>query len=258
MSATVTYKNSPIFDISRTTKKLTTSGQWMEDDLYVSSTYDIIGDKAEKVRDVYSVDLALADTGFATWTPATSATAIVASVNCTTEVLAMANYDYFLKWYGDFQPVLQSGATTKAQLIRECAILRQYITRRPHNYANLNLGNFSGNGATTFTASPLMVYYTTSGAQSMTYSISYGIYPAAVAPTFSNSTSLTPTLTIKTPTYNARCYSSYFAVARAPELDQDNSYIHLRGELWRIPKPSPMTEMYEDIVDLYLNPLQGD
>lgn len=258
MSATVTYKNSPIFDISRTTKKLTTSGKWLDADIYVSSNYDIIGDKAEKVRDVYSWDSALADTGFADWTPATTATAIVASINYTTEVLDMANYDYFLKWFGDFQPVLQSGATTKAQLIRECAILRQYITRRPSSYANIEAGSFASNSVTTYTASPLMVYWNTSGKQAVTYSISYGIYPALVSPTFSNSTSLTPTLTIKTPTYNARCYASYFATARAPELDQDNSMLHLRGELWRVPKPSPMMEMYENIVDLYHNPIQGE
>jgi hypothetical protein len=230
----------------------------MEADLYVSSNYDIIGDKAEKVRDVYSWDSTLADTGFATWTPETKATVIVASINYTTEVLDMANYDYFLIWKGDFQPALQSGATTKAQLIRECGILRQYITRRPSSAANLDAGSFASNAVTSYTTSPLMVYWNTSGKQAVTYSISYGIYPAVVTPTFSNSSSLTPTLTIKTPTYNARCYSSYFAVARAPELDQDNSMLHLRGELWRIPKPSPMAEMYEDIVDLYQNPIQGE
>ena len=64
-----------------------------------------------------------------------------------------------------------------------------------------------------------MLYYNTSGTATFTWSSTYGFYPAAVAATFSSSTTDTPNITIKTPTLNARCNSSYFAVARGSDVD---------------------------------------
>lgn len=208
--------------------------------------------KPELVRVVCDQEFSLADTGFSTWTPSTTAAVIKASQNITTEVLDMANYEYILKWETSFFAAYQSGATMKAQVIYETADQYQQIRRQPNNLANLQTLNFNSNTCTTYFTCPLLRYYTSAGASSYTHSISYGIYPALVAATFSNSTSLTPTLTVKTPTINARCYASYFATARAAELDQANSKVHLVGKLYKQEIPGEVRAMYEEMYQRYI------
>ena len=206
----------------------------------------------ELVRVVCDQEFSLADTDFPTWTPSTTAAVIKASQNITTEVLDMANYEYILKWETSFFAAYQSGATMKAQVIYETADQYQQIRRQPNNLANLQALNFNSNTCTTYFTCPLLRYYTAAGASSYTHSISYGIYPALVAATFSNSTSLTPTLTVKTPTINARCYASYFATARAAELDQANSKVHLVGKLYKQEIPGEVRAMYEEMYQRYI------
>ena len=72
-----------------------------------------------------------------------------------------------------------------------------------------------------------------------------------VASTFSNSTSGNPTVTVKTPTINARCHNSYFATARASELDQANSKVKLVGKLYRFEKTGAIRDMYDDFYKRY-------
>jgi hypothetical protein len=102
---------------------------------------------------------------------------------------------------------------------------------------------------------PIIDYYNTSGTHTMTYSGSYGFYQSAVAATFSNSTSDTPNLTIKTPSISARCNSTYFAVARGSDVDKANSTVKLKGELWRMKHSNTVEAMYASAVDLYRHPI---
>ena len=218
--------------------------------------WDFKGYKPELVNgNLYSFSASLADTDFATWTPATTASVIVASTNVGTFTADMVNYEYLLHWKCTFDGVYPSGTTMKAAPVREIGDLWQTILRRPNSVANLAASNFNGNGCITLNSTPLNVYYNTNGTLSYTYSISYGVYPAAVAATYSSSTSNTPTVTMKSPSYSARCNSSYFSTARAGDIDQDNSVIHIKGELWRVPKGAVSRSLYESLVDLYNNPL---
>lgn len=230
------------------THVLATNGMQLTDDITIEKIPE-----PELVRVVCDQEFSLADTNFPNWTPSTTAAAIKASQNITTEVLDMAAYEYILKWETSFFAAYQSGATMKAQVIYETADQYQQIRRQPNNLANLQALNFNSNTCTTYFTCPLMRYYTTAGASTYTHSLSYGIYPALVAATFSNSTSLTPTMTVKTPTINARCNSSYFAVARAPELDQANSKIHMVGKLYRQKIPGEVRAMYEEMYQRYIN-----
>lgn len=227
---------------------LDTSGKQLTDDIIIEKIPE-----PELVRVVCDQEFSLADTNFPNWTPSTTAAAIKASQNITTEVLDMANYEYILKWETSFFAAYQSGATMKAQVIYETADQYQQIRRQPNNLANLQALNFNSNTCTTYFTCLLMRYFTTAGASSYTHSLSYGIYPALVAATFSNSTSLTPTMTVKTPTINARCNSSYFATARAAELDQTNSKVHLVGKLYKQEIPGEVRVMYEEMYQRYIS-----
>ena len=209
------------------------------------------GSKPEFVQKFYDQTLALSTTSFPDWTASTTATSIKATEDITTVTLDMANYEYLVRWKYRIDFVYNTGATLKAIPIRECADMWQEIIRRPSTLANLRNEVFNGNYCITLYTAPLLEYYTTKGADSFTYSISYGVYPSATAHTFSNSTSDTPVLTLKTPQINARCYSSYFATARKTEIDSTNTKYHLVGELYRVPVEATARCMYEDLVDIY-------
>lgn len=210
-----------------------------------------MGKMAEFVQTLYQTEIKLSDTTFPSWTPATTAKAIVATKTATTFIADFSKYDYILKWETSFDAVLSDGATAKAQLIWEGADQYQVLCKRPNSLANIEAENFNGNTCNTYFTVPFMRYYNTSGTATYTHSISYGIYPAVTASTFSNATSNAPTVTVKTPTINARCNASYFATARAKELDQDNSIITLVGKLYRIEKTSAVRDMYADFFARY-------
>ena len=207
----------------------------------------------EFVQTLYDNETALADTDFASWTPSTTAKAIIATANAGTFVADMSTYEYLLKWETSFEAVLNSGATTKAQVIWEGADQYQILCKRPNSLANIQSENFNGNVCFTYFTVPFMRYYNTSGMATYTHSISYGVYPALNASTFSSSTANSPTVTVKTPTINARCNNSYFATARARELDQANSKVKVVGKLYRFEKTGAIRDMYDDFYKRYNN-----
>ena len=208
--------------------------------------YDFMGKMPEFVNTIYTNEVALEDTDFATWTPSTSASTIVASVTAGTFSANFANYEYILKWETSVDVALQAGATTKAQLIWEGADQYQILCKRPNSLVNIGAMNFNGNTCFTYYTVPFMRYYKTDGTSTYTHSISYGIYPVVTAATFSNATSNTPTVTVKTPSVSARCYKSYFTEARAAEVDQENTSIKIVGKLYRIEVAGAIREMYKD------------
>ena len=70
-----------------------------------------------------------------------------------------------------------------------------------------------------------------------------------------NTSSTTPTLTIKSPSWNARCHATYFSVNRAPELDSTNSNIKMRCDIYRVRAGSTLNMFYRNVIDLYNHPL---
>lgn len=213
--------------------------------------YDWKGEDTEFLQTVYDEVFTLDDTTFPSWTPANTASAIKASVNAAKIVFDMVNYDYLLEWQVRFDAAYEDGATLINQAYRECAVIYQAIQRNPNSVANIQAKNFNGNRCVTLFTTPLNVYYNANGNLTYTYSVSYGIYGSATAATFSNSTAASPTVTIKTPAINARCHDTYFAMARAPELDTEKSTIHMTGKLYRSKVGATLRSMYGELIDLY-------
>ena len=201
----------------------------------------------------YNYEETLADTDFASWTPSTTASVIVASGNAGTFAADLEKYEYLLRWRYTCDFVYNSGTTMKAVPVRECADVWQTIMKRPNTLANIEAENYNGNTCITQLSTPLLVYYNTSGSKTYTFSITYGVYPSPVAATFSNSTSNTPTVTVKYPSISARCNSSYFSTARAAGVDQDESVIKMKGEIWRVEKGAVMRSLYGLVIDIYNN-----
>ena len=213
------------------------------------------GDKCKKIAAYDTQTILLKNTTFPTWTPSTTAATIKSSTNAGTFVADMANHDYMLRWRCRFDAAYKTGATLKAQCCQEMAEIWQAIFRRPNSLDNIAANNFNGTVCITLYTTPLNVYWNTNGAKTYTYSISYGIYPAATAATFSSATADSPTVTVKRPSWSARCSNTYFATARAPELDTDNSTIKIYGEAFETERGAALRTMYGGLVDLYNNPL---
>ena len=219
--------------------------------------YNWMGSQAEFVSEVYSVhEFTLKSTSFNGWTPSTTAKTIKSALSPTTFVADMANYEYMLKWYCECDLVYSTGYTDVARTIRVASVICQVICKRPNSLANIAASNFAGNACVTYRTSPLMEYWNNNGSHTYTYGASYGVYPAATAATFSNSTADNPTVTVKTPAWSARCSTTYFSTSNAGYIDQVNSKIRMKGELYRMKIGSPERNMLNDLIALYNTPLE--
>lgn len=219
--------------------------------------FDMSGENAwmgldcEFVEKIFEETKKLSETDYATWTPSTTAKAIVATQAIHTFAADLENYEYLLRWKYSFDAVWADSAAKKVRPIRECDVIYQMIFKRPGSLAAIKSGSFAANACITLHTAPLLHYYNSSGAETYTFSTSYGVYAAAQAATFSNSSSNSPTVTVKTPPVSARCSSTYFSTTRAGDIDQENSEYHLVGELFRVKKGSILRKIYGDLIALY-------
>ena len=201
---------------------------------------------------VYTKSDTLNNTSFASWTPSTTAATMVSSVSAGTFAADLENYQYYLVWECkcDADYTGQS-PTLKAHFLFSRAYIVQEITKRPSTFANVQSNTFDGNNCTSLYASNFLRYYgTTQGSITYSWSASYGIYFGAAAATFSNSTSDTPTVTIKTPTLSARCSTSYFSTGNAAKVNQAKSTWSITGKLYRIKKKGAIRCIMEHVAGM--------
>ena len=204
----------------------------------------------------YSDSYLLGSTSYNGWAGSTTAKAIVASASAGTFVASsMSQYEYLIQWQMDVDVTLKSTATKKATPIRECANVYQLITRRPNSMANITNDNFNGNTAYTFFTAPFMQYWNTSGSSTYTWSNSYGFYGTVQTPTFSNATAESPTVTLKTPIWYARCSASYFATGRVGDVDQTATTLKRTCKIYRVKAGTAPKEIYEGLVGIINHPL---
>lgn len=261
------YSGVTIVTPTEATQVLETSRYYMTDDITVNPIppnykdrtipYDFLGVAPDFLGSLYSEEYVLKNTAYNGWTPSTTAKTIVSAITLpATYAGNTEEYEYYLRWAFDADVKYKSGTTMKYVTVREFEELWQVIAKRPNSRANIAANNFNGNNCSTFYTTGFTDYYDKNGSQTYTWSASYGFYIGATAATFSNSTSDTPTITIKTPAINARCSTTYFSTARAADVDQDNTTMKLTGEMYRVKKgTSPSRRMYDYLVNIYNNPL---
>lgn len=219
-----------------------------------------LGAEAEFVEEIYpKTNVLLKNTSFNGWTPSTTTKTIVSSSTLSGKAFTadFTQYEYLLRWRWSVDVAYASGATLKVQIYRPCGEVWQIACKRPSTLANIGSKNFNGNACLTYYTAALLAYYNSSGGLAYTWSASYGLYASVTACTFASSTADSTTVTPKTPTWNARCSTTYMSTTRAAELDQNNTALIMRGELWRIKKKSAVREMLENCCDIYndhLNP----
>ena len=214
--------------------------------------WDWMGKNAELVKTFPLFTVALKDTEFNTWTPSNTAKEILATASFGTFDADLENYDYTIKWTLDTNLVRQSGATLKNTINRELCHLYQQPFRRASNYENFE--NKVANGNVSGPAFPqgsvgVVEYYATSGSMAVGFTAAYGFYATLQNMTFSDATATNPTITLARPALTARCNSTYFATARAAELDKNNSTLTLKCEVYRSAKSNFTHAAYDTLVN---------
>lgn len=251
----VSYKDAQIASMNASgTKKLLTSGKYLEDDVSIAYTkppFNWRGEDAELVQRYTTEEFALSDTDFATWTPSTTAQIILQTSVLGTLDIDTEHYEYLILHPFDFKCVTQNGATLKAMPVRQTSVLAQYICLRPSGLANLQVPTYNYNYSIQLYIAPINDYYNASGAHKLAYSGSYGIYESAPSCTFSSDSSRTPTLTVRRAIINARCSTTYMSTGSAAQIDQDESKFTVGCEVWRCKVGSIMRGLWDQAIDLY-------
>lgn len=185
------------------------------------------------------------------WTASTTAKVLQATKTVTAfEATNMDKYAYLIRWTVDTNISYFSTATLSAFPIREINLLDQQIIRRPSNLANIQASSFNSAVYVNPVGIGWMQYYNTSGSLTYTWAAAYGFYGTIVAPTITNSTATSPTITPKTPSLYTRCSSTLFATGRKEDVDIANTYYTIHASLYRMDADCCERQRYKTLVDL--------
>ena len=217
-----------------------------------ATTYNWMGPNTECISSsFYHSTVYLSTTAYSTWTASTTAKALVASKNLTAfSASNMDKYAYTIRWIIEANISLISTATLNAIPIREINLLDQQIFRRPSNWTNIQASAFTSATYLNPVSIGFMRYYNTSGSLTYTWGAAYGFYGTIVAPTITNSTTTTPTVTFRVPSLYTRCSSTLFATARKNDIDINSTYWTLHAELYRTDADCYFRQKYETMVNL--------
>ena len=251
----VTYNGNSILTMNgNATNTLLTSGKYLEDDITLTHQFNFIGSNAELVKSYAKTTTKLSDTNWTGWTPSSTAKSLLATATIDTVSIDMDNYDYVIQWRFYVAPVYGSSATNTGRFVSHSQTLLQYVFRRPSNITNLQSNTYNGNAQSSPALFCVMDYYNSSGTRTVTWSVTYGIYITATAPTFGSSTALSTTLNVRRPVITARTSDSYMTVANAQAITAASTNLLLDCKLYRVQKQTSLGyNVYHNTIEIYRN-----
>lgn len=199
--------------------------------------------------------ISLYDTDYNGWTPSTTAKVILATASLGTFTATdIVNNDYFIRQRAYIDVVYINGTTNGKGLYKKDCVENWYaVTRRPSNNTNMNSGTRNTGVAESVTNLYVGQYYN-SGWVTL-YSSAYGIYPSNQAPTFSSATAASPTITVNRMVWNAKCNATYFSTAYANKVDQANTFINIKTDIYKREGGYDRATLYTSIIDMWNNGL---
>lgn len=204
---------------------------------------------------LYSVDIALEDTNFATWTPSNTRSTIRASENLSPIEINTETYNYLVEWKSDIQYVYLNPSTQRNIMDRAVKAMYILIFKRT---------SISTTPSTIFNTSYIMLstgyssYYTNSGSISKVFGAlasGVNIDNPTNEVTFSYSSRYITDATIKTPSLSVVCHDTYFSSDQVANIDQHNSIVKIRGKLWRVDGNNYVGAMWDEALNMWNNPL---
>ena len=217
-----------------------------------SGNWSWMGENPTKVETAVNVKEYLKDTAYATWTPTTTATALV---NATTLESKSYNkdYDYIitLKYHSHFEYTASATGSLQAE--------DWYYSGNTCLYGYYGgLESITTNTPTIFTKATNQSYglfYKGSSGYDSYGNVNYGVYVSSWGGA-SNYTITNGTLNfqIGVPSIYARCSNSYFSTTNAEAVDQTTSYYEYKIEVWRVDKGTSFNgALVENVRDMWLN-----
>lgn len=210
-----------------------------------------LGADATLVKEITLTDVKLSNTSFASWTPSTTATDILATRTAGTFTASdMPDYDYWVLWETKIPIVYGEGSTNKAKGLYLSAFHVQALVRRASSYANLLAGNANSNvNSSAFTGGNFYRYYNaTQDNLTYTSNTSYGFYATVTANTFSSSTATSPAVTLKTPKVTARCSTTYLSTGNAALIDKDKTVISQKCTVYKVKASAFMRGVWNNVM----------
>lgn len=204
------------------------------------------GGKNAVLIGTYTYTLNLAnDTTYLSSTPTSTSKTILAASNTTYRKsqtgINLTNYDYI----AILDVVIPHEYTSLPTVVNtDCVVLKTpyHIGRRRNSTsttANYNAALATGAGA-------CIRYRNASNTSFMTTSTAgYAIGATTVAPSFSSTSSTTPTIYLPNPAITTRTSSSYMASSAWSNIDAANTNINIRWQVFRIDKPGITTKEYD-------------
>ena len=202
--------------------------------------YAWLGSGAEKIdtKD-FSFNLSR-DTSYNSWTPSTTATAIVAAKNSVYTYTGSVNsYDFCFVFKGFIEPVYVSGtpATYRTHRVAQYNLYYIYGYPVPNTTAQVQTDTAGNIAQHTTSSNAFIQYYYNNGGTLVSRSATQcGPCYMSSYPTINTSLSSgNVSVTVNFPAFNAKCDSSRFSTTRAGQVDSANTNYSLTLEVFRVP-----------------------
>ena len=207
-----------------------------------------MGENPTKIQTCLNEKVYLKDTDYATWTPSTTQTAIVASSTLTAyNSVNFTDYDYIItaKLHTHFEysstvyPCVEdfyySGSTT---------VFGSRGNVSSMTSGTLNIGTYQG------TTRYGVFYLNSNGVESYTTNLATGVYQTGNGSPSVTTTSITP----NTAVINAKCTTANFSTDAAAAVNKNTSYYERTMELWRVDRGTTAGSVCDDdIRNMWLN-----
>ena len=220
----------------------------------MSGPLAFLGVNAELVTTLTLADIKLSATSFASWTPSTTATDILASRTAGTFTATdTPNWNYYIVWETIIPEVFYTGSPVdKAKPLFLVALHVNEIFRRPSSYTNIQSSTLNNSvNMSAFTAANFLRYYgSTQGTITYTWATSYGFYAGITAATLSSASADSPTITAKSPKVTARCSTTYMSTGNAALIDQDKTIIKQKAYIYKAKIPTFMQGLWNRVISL--------
>ena len=200
-----------------------------------------------------------------TWTTSYTATAnanatidrIGKGYHGVTETLDFGTYNYvfFEDCYVHYEYTSPEASLGKVHTIYDGFTYVSFWGARPRiaNGAIIrpSASTYGTYGACTASAS-LIGYRTAAGTFQLANNSTYGVGVAGIAPSMNSTSSVKPSyFNVRTPTVSIRAHNTYMPVASYSDLDMDETKVHFRTRVYRVPLEYGMyTEMNDRLLDM--------
>ena len=192
-------------------------------------TWSWMGKNPVKLNDYDIAKVYLKDSGYASWTPSTSATVIDNAYVLDPTTIDLDSYDYviYMKFHSHLEYDSSATGSNQAEDYYYCNSIAVY--GYCSNYNSMVSGNYSVYGNIEYSARKGLFYTNTSGVLTYASGINYGVYINALNSPSVDRTQVKPYV----PSIYARCNNTYFSTGNASAVDLDKSFYEISIQIWR-------------------------